>query len=112
MPRFNKQGGGALLMHANTSSSEERGIPTGKATPSSMDGSTAFEPFVQFATWGSGSFHSLLKITSEGFVLDGGSGVRENKERRCKAIRTIEEDLEITPAAGENRHCCLLQYCS
>lgn len=100
------QGGGALLIHPNISSTEEQGAAPGREArgPSRAHAVNFSEPFVQLALWGDGEFHPLLRATSSGLSLEGGPGGVEKEGRNRKAISTEEGDLEISPAAGEEQH--------
>lgn len=92
------QGGGGLLMMAaprpNSDSdpappsylttgrrgegtkSSAAGNGGGAGGPASALGQRGFEPFVQLASWGEGSFTPLAQFTSAGLLLGGGSGGR------------------------------------
>lgn len=100
--RFAQQGGGALLMHANTSGIGEQGAQGAGEMPSATDTPVTVDPFVQLASWGQGEFSPLMKVTSTGLSLDGENGDESNGDTLSRhEIRTGAGGLEIAPAAGE-----------
>ena len=106
------QGGGALLIHPNTSSPKEQSAPGHEARgPSRAHNAANFsESFVQVALWGDGEFHPLLRATSTGLSFEGGPGRVEKGASNRKAISTEEGDLEISPAAGEEQRLYAFQW--